>query len=174
MSRLMTSLQQGCQIGSFGGKNKKFGSFEKQLAPKILFGYLATFWLFYNFFVPQLFLEELRVGSIACPRHHDHKTRSGLPHSCAMRYRTEHPGIGELRKDREDVQVERTTCPMQCPVDLFSCCALHFLNFNVSARHELHRAQAYSVSTTQIEHKAICYEVVVRPQDYKHFNTVVR
>jgi len=78
MSRLMTSFQQGCQIGSFGGKNKKFGSFEKQLAPQFLFGYLATFWLFCSFFVPQIFLgEELRVVRVACPHHH--KSRSGQP-----------------------------------------------------------------------------------------------
>jgi len=39
-------FSQGCQIGSFGAKNQKFGSFEKKLAPEFLFGYLATFWLF--------------------------------------------------------------------------------------------------------------------------------
>jgi len=39
-------MGQGCQIGSFGVKKQKFGSFEKQLAPKFLFGYLATFLLF--------------------------------------------------------------------------------------------------------------------------------
>jgi len=75
---------QGCQIGSFGAKKQKFCSFEKQLAPKFLFGYLATFWLFCNFFIPQIFLgEELTVVRVACPCHH--KTRSGPPpYSCVM------------------------------------------------------------------------------------------
>ena len=50
--------RQGCQIGSFGVKNQKFAFFQKQLAPKFLFAYLATFWLFYNFFIPQIFLGE--------------------------------------------------------------------------------------------------------------------
>jgi len=63
LSRLL-SLQsygdsyQGYQIGSFGAKNQKFGSFEKQLAPKILFGYLATFWLFCNISFHKFFLEK--------------------------------------------------------------------------------------------------------------------
>jgi len=49
---------QGCQIGSFGAKNQKFGSFEKQLGPKCLFGYLATFWLFCNISFHKFFLEK--------------------------------------------------------------------------------------------------------------------
>jgi len=36
-------VETGCQIGSFGAKNQKFGSFEEQLAPKLLFGYLSGF-----------------------------------------------------------------------------------------------------------------------------------
>jgi len=73
----------GCQISSCGAKKQKLDSFEKQLPLKFLFGYLATFWLFCNFFVPQIFLgEELRVVRVACPRHH--KTRSGPPYSCVM------------------------------------------------------------------------------------------
>jgi len=44
-------------------KNQIFGSFERRLAPKFLFGYFATFWLFCNFFVSQIFLgEEVRVA----------------------------------------------------------------------------------------------------------------
>jgi len=59
---------QGCQIGSFGAKNQTFGSCEKHLAPKFLFGYL---WLFCNFFVPQIFFgKELRVAHVACSGHH--------------------------------------------------------------------------------------------------------
>jgi len=51
-----------------GAKKQKFGSFEKQLAPKFLFGYLATFWYFCNFFIPQIFLgDELRVVGVSCP-----------------------------------------------------------------------------------------------------------
>ena len=34
---------QGCQIGSFGAIHQKFGSFQRQLAPKFLFGSFATF-----------------------------------------------------------------------------------------------------------------------------------
>ena len=49
------STCQGCQIGSFGAKNQKFGSFEKQLAPKFLFGY---FWLFCNISFHKFFLEK--------------------------------------------------------------------------------------------------------------------
>jgi len=71
----LSAWVQGFQIGSFGAKKQKFGSFERRLAPKFLFGYLATFWLFRNFFVPQIFLgEELRVARAACLRHS--KTRS--------------------------------------------------------------------------------------------------
>jgi len=79
------SQDQCCQIGSFGVKNQKFGPFGKHMAPKFLFAYLATFWLFCNFFVPQFCLEkELRVAHVACSRHH--KTiRSGPPDNCAMR-----------------------------------------------------------------------------------------
>ena len=87
-------LEQGCQIDSFGAKNQKFGSFEKQLAQKFLFGYLATFWLFCNFFVPQIFHgEELRVVRVACSRHH--KMRSGTPYSCVML--NEHPNVSKKR-----------------------------------------------------------------------------
>jgi len=51
------------------------------LGSKILFGYFLAL---LQLFRPQIFLgEELQVASVACPRHH--KTRSGLPHSCAMR-----------------------------------------------------------------------------------------
>jgi len=72
----------GCQIGSFGAKKQKFGSFEKRLTPKFLFGYLATFWLFCNFFVPEIFLgEKLGVAHVACLRHNE--TRSRPLHSCA-------------------------------------------------------------------------------------------
>jgi len=90
----MTAIDQGCQIGSFGAKNQKFGSFEKQLAPKFLFGYLVIFGLLCNFFVPQIFLgEELRVVRVACPRHH--KMISGPPYSCARL--NEHPNIPKQR-----------------------------------------------------------------------------
>jgi len=41
---------QGCHIGSFGSKNQTFVSFESHFAPKFLFAYLVTFWLFCNFF----------------------------------------------------------------------------------------------------------------------------
>jgi len=79
---ITSSLLQGCQIGSF----------EKQLAPKFLFGYLATFWLFYNFSIPQIFLgEELRVVRAACSRHH--KTRIGPPYSCVMLDNNRHRGF---------------------------------------------------------------------------------
>ena len=54
----LTFVNQGCQVGSFGAKNHKFGSFEKQLAPKFSFGYLATFWLFCNISFHKLFLEK--------------------------------------------------------------------------------------------------------------------
>ena len=50
--------EQSCQIGSFRAKNQKFGSFEKQLAPKFLFGYLATFWLFCNISFHKFFFEK--------------------------------------------------------------------------------------------------------------------
>jgi len=54
---------QGFQIGSFGAKKQKFGSFEKRLAPKFLFGYLALLQLIRS----QIFLrEELRVARVAC------------------------------------------------------------------------------------------------------------
>jgi len=53
-----TIFHQGCQIGSFGAQNQTFGSFEKQLAPKFLFGYLATFWLFCNISFHKFFLEK--------------------------------------------------------------------------------------------------------------------
>ena len=50
---------QGCQIGSFGAKNQKF---EKQ--------FLATVWLFCNFFFRHIFLgEKLRVVRGTYPRH---------------------------------------------------------------------------------------------------------
>jgi len=50
---------------------------------KFLFGYLAAFWLFCNFFVPQIFLgKELRVVRVAYPHHH--KTRSETQYSCVM------------------------------------------------------------------------------------------
>jgi len=53
----------------------EFGSFEKQLAPKFLFGYFLAL---LQHFVSQIFLgEELRVVHVACHRHH--KTRSGPP-----------------------------------------------------------------------------------------------
>jgi len=65
MARDVMSEAQGCQIGSFGGKNQKFGSSEKHLAPEILFGYLATFLLFCNFFVPHIFAWR-RVASGTC------------------------------------------------------------------------------------------------------------
>jgi len=55
---LKVIIGQGCQIGSFEAKNQKFGSFEKQLAPKFLFGYLITFWLFCNFSFQTFFLEK--------------------------------------------------------------------------------------------------------------------
>jgi len=71
------STCQGCQIGSFGAKNQKFGSFEKQLAPKFLFGYFLAL---LQHFIPQIFLgEELRVVRAACPRHH--KARCGPTYS---------------------------------------------------------------------------------------------
>jgi len=79
---MMECAFQGCQIGSFGAKNQKLGSFENQLAPNFLFGYLAT-WHFCNIFIPQIFLgEELRVVRAACPCHH--KARSGPPYGCVM------------------------------------------------------------------------------------------
>jgi len=85
---------QGCQIDSFGAKNQKFGSFEKQLAPKFLFGYLAAFGLFCNFFIPQIFLgEELRVVRLTCPCHY--KARSGPPYGYVML--NEHPNIPKKR-----------------------------------------------------------------------------
>jgi len=56
--------------------------------------YLATFWLFCNSFVPQIFLGgELRVVRVACPR--QHKTGSGPPYSCVML--DEHPNIPKKR-----------------------------------------------------------------------------
>jgi len=67
----------------FWSQKPEIGSFEKQLATKFLFGYLATFLLFCNFFIPQMFLgEELREVRVACPCHH--KARSGPPHGCVM------------------------------------------------------------------------------------------
>jgi len=92
--RNQIAIEQGCQIGSFGDKNQKFGSVEKQLAPTFLFGYLATFWLFCNIFIPQIFLgEELRVVRVACPCHH--KARSGPPYGWVML--NEHPNISKKR-----------------------------------------------------------------------------
>ena len=89
-SSRITSFEQDCQIDSFGAKKHKFVSFEKHLAPNFLFGYLDTFWLFCNYFVPQIFLgEELRVTHLACSCHY--KTRSGPPDT------NEHPGIPKER-----------------------------------------------------------------------------
>ena len=69
----------------FWSQNQKFGSLQKHLALECLFGYLATFWLFCNLFVPQIFLgKESRVAHVACSRH-DKTIRSGPPDSCAMR-----------------------------------------------------------------------------------------
>jgi len=50
--------------------------------------YLA-FWLFCNFFVAQIFLEELQVACAACPCHH--KTRSG--HHAVVQSANKHPDI---------------------------------------------------------------------------------
>jgi len=87
---LALCAQQGCQIGSFGAKNQTFGSFEKHLAPKFLFGCLANFWLFCNYFVPQIFLgKKLRGEHSLSPtikQEADHRTVA----KCA----TEHPGTG--------------------------------------------------------------------------------
>jgi len=44
--RVYSSKLHGCQIGSFGAKNQKFGSFEKQSGPKF---YLAIWLLFSSF-----------------------------------------------------------------------------------------------------------------------------
>ena len=160
-------LAQGCQIGSFGAKKQNFGSFEKQLAPKFLFGYLATFWLFCNVFVPQNFLgEELRVVRVACPRHH--KTRSGPPYNCVMF--NEHPNIPEKRYGR----CASGTRNLFHAVSIESVPAAHciVLNFNVCTRHEVHRAQAHTVSTTQNDnnrHRGFCNVVGVGPQDNRHF-----
>ena len=112
---LVTDFSHGCQIDTFGAKNQKRGSFEKQLTPKIVFGYLATFWLFCNFFIPQIFLgEELRVVRVAYPCYH--KRRTG-PHLSTQIY---------LKRDKEDVQVERATCLMQYPLNLFLLCTALF------------------------------------------------
>ena len=56
-------LQGAGRVGSFGVKNQKFAFFQKQLAPKFLFAYLATFWLFYNFFIPQIFRAQAHTVS---------------------------------------------------------------------------------------------------------------
>jgi len=88
---------QGFQIGSFGAKKQKFGSFEKRLAPKFLFGYLAL-------------LQLIRSTNFSSGR-----VASG---TCSLRMSTQL----YLQRDREDVQVERAICPMQCPVNLFLLC----------------------------------------------------
>jgi len=102
----------------------------------LLFGSFATFSL-HKFFLKKSC--EWRVCRVACPHHH--KTRCGPPpHSCA----NEHPGIP--LEVKEDEQAERATFPMQCSVNLSLLCTAFFY-FSVWIRHEIHWAQAHTVST---------------------------
>ena len=57
-------------------------------------------------------------------------------------------------------------------------CDIYFIYFKVWTRHEVHRAQAHTVCTTQIDknrHRTFYNGVVVEPQDHGHFlNTIFR
>jgi len=87
-------LQTGLPDWLFWSQKPEIWLFSEAIGSKILFGYLATFWLFCNFFIPQIFLgEELRVVCVACPCHH--KARSGPQYGCVML--NEHPNISKKR-----------------------------------------------------------------------------
>jgi len=65
--------------------------------------------------------EESQVSRVACPRHH--KARSGLPHSCSMRWWAPRYTCKEIEKmSKWSVQLVPCSAQWNC-----SCCALHFL-----------------------------------------------
>ena len=89
--------------------------FWEAVGSKIFIWLFGHFWLFCHFFIPQIFLgEELRGVRVACPCHHE--VSSGPPYGCVMSTQI------YLKRDRQDVQVERAICLMQCPLNLFLVC----------------------------------------------------
>jgi len=62
-----------------------------------------------------------------------------------MKREAGHYTVAQRTNEHSGILVERATCLMQCPVNLFLLCTA-FLNFNVWTRHEVHIEHKHTFS----------------------------